>query len=202
MSDTIPLTLDAVDDETEAAPETPDGPRRGRPRVTPPEWDDLMEQSEGNLSRRSHVKRFHMMTAIGVLDIGGEFTYVTGDEATGANPRYEILAELGQLADPATIREVAAQVCKRRIKVKDAIALIRTFRNGRAAPGDADALAGEIARVVRNYKLRHPETTNDQVHEALGTAGEDYPQSWPEDDEPGDDARPFPLAPVVYADNP
>jgi hypothetical protein len=173
------------DDKSEAASETPTGARQGRPRVTPPEWDHFLMGMYGNLSRRTRVKRFYSTKALGVLDMGGEFTYVTGDEETGANPRFEILAELGQLSDPATIREAATYICKRRLKVKDAVLLIRMVRNGGAAPGDAAALAVEIARVVRNYKLRHPKTTHDQIHEALETVGENYPQPWPEDDEPG-----------------
>jgi hypothetical protein len=45
-------------------------------------------------------------------------------------------------------------------------------------------LADEIGRVVRNYKFRHPKTTNDQVRDALDLVGRDYPLPWPEADVP------------------
>lgn len=173
MPDTIPPT-DTTDDESEAAPEIPDGPSRGRPRVTPPYWDDLMRQAEKNTSRRTHIKRFHTTNALDALEGVKGVEYVTGSGDKGEGMRIEILAELGRLNDPATIRAVAAQVCEHRMKVKDAVAMIRTWRNGGAAPGDTLALANEIVRVVHSYRLRHPATTDDQVRLAFRLAGREF----------------------------
>jgi hypothetical protein len=89
--------------------------------------------------------------------------------------RSEVLAELGQIDDPAQLLEAATEICKSRMKVKDAVAILRTMRNGGAAPGDVGVLAAEIVRVIRGYKVRHPSTTEDEIRGALDIAGLDYP---------------------------
>jgi hypothetical protein len=123
---------------------------------------------------------FYFVRAIHSLKDAGDFGYITGGSKTGDRVRVAIVAELGRCGDPDMIREFAARICALRPSVKDALTLIRTWRNGGAAPGDAAALADEIARLVRDYTLRHPATTNDQVREAMEIVGKDYPLPWPD----------------------
>jgi hypothetical protein len=46
---------------------------------------------------------------------------------------------LGRLGDAERIREVATAICEHKVKVKDAVLMIRTWRIGRTSPGDPDA---------------------------------------------------------------
>ena len=158
------------DDEMEAAPEPRSGSKRGRRRVTPPEFDDFIEGTQGDKSRCTQVKRFLMGRAMTALGDDTRYAYITGPD----NVRMEILAELGRLDTDAKIREIASQICEHKIRVKDAVPMIRVWRNGGAAPGDANALSEELCRAIRNYQIRHPGTTEDQISQALHVAGIDY----------------------------
>ena len=55
---------------------------------------------------------------------------------------------------------------------KDAILMCRHWRNGKTVQGDRDALAKKIARVIREYKLRHPDMTDQQVARRYRTSAE------------------------------
>ena len=75
------------DGNSEAASEKPTKRKRGRPRVTTPEWEYL-ERSSGlvHKTRRTVVKRFHAMRASTILEEadGQEFGYLVGaDKAPG-----------------------------------------------------------------------------------------------------------------------
>jgi hypothetical protein len=172
-----PIGDDEADLE-EAAAES--RPKRGRPKVTSEFWEIASQRMGmvGRVSRRTIVNHFYRQRAFGVLHdaeesgTGSGFGYLIE-----GNLRSDILTELGRLDDPVHIREAAALICRREMKTKDAVPLIRAWRNGRSAPGDAHALAGEIARLVRNYIVRHPRMTPDQVHHALEEVGLEYPRS-------------------------
>ena len=153
------------DGNTEAAPENPPKRKRGRPRITSPGWDSMAPIFFGRKSPRTYRNNSHAQRAIEVLtnttDPG--FAYLIGETYT----RRGILAELGQLSDDDEIREAAIAICEHKLKTKDAITLLRRSRNGKSAPGDTVALAEEIGRVIRSYKLRHPDVTSEQVRSAL-----------------------------------
>ena len=83
---------------------------------------------------------------------------------------WEILTELGQFQDDDEIRETAIAICEHKLKSKEAVTLLRRWRNGKSASGDLTALAEEIAKVIRYYKLRYPDTTDQQVRWAYGTS--------------------------------
>ena len=143
----------------------------------------MMAQSGAKESRRTTVKKFYTVKALNVLtnspDEGKEFSFIIGPEKL----RTEILAELGQLHSPARILEAATYICQEKLRVKDAVVFVRRWRNGGASPGDSDALGSEIVRLIQNYSLRHPQTTFDQIRDALEIAGEGYPrESWADDD--------------------
>lgn len=117
----------------QAAPESPPERRRGRPRVTPAMWDVSVERLEGpNKSRRTIIKRFDTGAALRALDTEDQdFGYIIGPD----KPRWEILAEWGRLGDKDAIREAAAEICKREMKTKEALARLRRSRIGKSKPG-------------------------------------------------------------------
>lgn len=148
--------------------------RRGRPRVTPAFFDENAPMLFGFKSRRTEVKRYRGLEVMTLLneqaDGAKRFAYITGPDT-----RWEILAELGQFTSTAKILEAATTICELELKVKDAVAILRWWRTEKASPGDPVALGREIERLIRNYKLRHPATSNEQIHDALEIVGEDYP---------------------------
>ena len=94
---------------------------------------------------------------------GQDFSYLLGEKFT----RWDILTELGLLDDDEQIREAAVEICQQKLKTKDAVVIIRRWRNGKTAPCDTTALANEITQAIQNYKVRHPDTTPEQVCSAL-----------------------------------
>jgi hypothetical protein len=175
MSDTMTTDEyceDDGDDESEAAPETPPKPRRGRPRATPPEFDYFMARlGDDDKSRRTIVKRFHLSRAASVLEDEERFGYIVGSD----KPRMDILAELGRIENDETLMEIADCICSRKMKTKDAITAIRWYRLGQSASGNALMLAGEIIRAIDAYRYRHPDTTAHTVELALGFARNSIP---------------------------
>jgi hypothetical protein len=157
----VPPTAGLKSADLEAASENPPKPRRGRPRATPPEWDGMASWTLSGKTRRTVVKQWYMARAADDLDKseGQDFGYLIGPSRL----RSEILAELGQLDDDDRILEAAACVCEHEVKAKDAVAMIRAWRNGKTSPGDSDALANEIITLIRGYQVRHPGTASEQV---------------------------------------
>ena len=129
-------------------------------------------------TRRTVVKQWYMARAANVLEKfeGNDFGYLIGP----SNLRSEILAELGQLDDDDRILEAAACVCENKVKAKDAVAMIRAWRNGKTSPGDSDVLANEITTLIRSYPVRHPGVTYEQDRNAsAGRTGGTGPASAP-----------------------
>jgi hypothetical protein len=168
--------------DLEAASENPPGRKRGRPRATPRAWDGFTSGYLGDKSRRTVIKRYYAMLAGTVLEAteGQDFGYLCGE----GKVRNEILAELGQLEDPDRILEAATVICEQKVKVKDAVAMVRTWRTGKATPGDTAGLVAEIARAIQSYSVRHAGTTPKQVRTALKLIGIEFAE---EEDELADD---------------
>jgi hypothetical protein len=145
--------------KSEAASENPPKPRRGRPRVIDSSFDAAIKVFfDPSTSRRTIIKYLRMGRAARVLNDGPEFEYLIGNEETGEEPWFEIMAELGQIEDDETLRELASEICRLKLKTKDAVPALRRVRLGGAARGNPDALAGEIAEVIRNYRIRYDMT--------------------------------------------
>jgi hypothetical protein len=84
--------------------------------------------------------------------------------------RREIMAQLGRIEDPEEIHFLATKLCREKPRTKDAIAFLRRYRNASSGAGDVKALVEQISRLIRDYMVRHPATTQEQVHEALRRA--------------------------------
>jgi hypothetical protein len=163
---------DPVEDgNTEAAAENPSKRGRGRPKATPPEWDAIASAAYSRLHPRTHRKRFHAFRAIEALGktAAQDFPYLLGKRE-----RWDILTELGLLDDNEQIREAAVEICEQKLNTKDAVVIIRRWRNGKRAPCDTKVLANEIAKAIRTYKVRHPDTSSEQVCSALWTVEQQF----------------------------
>jgi hypothetical protein len=160
------------DSNSEAASEKSIKRKRGRPRVTQPYWDALESTVLSHKTRQTVVKRFLATEVDCVLTQakGQDFGYLLDRKKA----HIEIRASLGQFRDEATMLKAAAVICERKMTAKDAVLMCRQWRNGKAASGDTDVLAKRIARVIRDYKLRHPDMTDQQVRSALCHVGEDF----------------------------
>ncbi len=146
--------------------------KRGRPRSTPPEWDQLASGMLCDKSRKTVVKHWAALPALSALMESGQpdFSRVHGKNGT----HWELLAELGRLGDADRIRTAAMAICDSQMNVREAVHWVRRLRNCKASPSDPGALAKEIARAIRDYKLRHPDTSPEQILTALGNVGLDY----------------------------
>lgn len=82
--------------------------------------------------------------------------------------RQGILVELGRLLHPENIKAFAARICELKPKTKDAIAMLRKARTGKAPAGNPDELAIYLARALDRYVAAHPSTTSAQILGALG----------------------------------
>lgn len=160
----------------EAAAENLPKRKRGRPRSTPPEWDKLIRQigDDDDYTRRTNVKRFQASMARNVLERDEQerdFTYLTDPEKT----RWEVLAELSRFR-PADILKLADLICRERMKVKAAVAMLRGLRSDGPKAGSIYHLANEIIRKINDYRSRYPAMSHDQVMDALqvvtGTVGQ------------------------------
>src|SRR5690606_14164405 len=94
-----------------------------------------------------------------------DFTYLTDPEKT----RWEVLAELSRFR-PADILELADLICRERMKVKAAVAMLRGLRSDGSKAGNIYHLANEIIRKINDYRSRYPATSHDQVMDALQVA--------------------------------
>jgi hypothetical protein len=81
--------------------------------------------------------------------------------------RPTLLQELGRIEDAERLKAVARQLCECKPKTRAAMAMIRQYRLGRAAPAKAMALLLELTQTLENYRVRHPDLTGLQILEAL-----------------------------------
>jgi hypothetical protein len=158
-------------------------PKRGRPRLLPPELADVYANGRKDIHPRSIQNRHYELRAF-------ELLFMAGNEADRetAQERYRwlcnvdeqhsrhkamrsaVLAELGRFDDPAAIRAYAAQLCALKPKAREAVLMLRQRRTGGTRPGSANQLTGEIIEAVTRYRQRHPDSTYELVRDALDNA--------------------------------
>lgn len=84
--------------------------------------------------------------------------------------RWSVMTELGRLREQRgdeTFWEAVEWTLENRPKVKDAVAILRSYRTGKSLPSGEVGLHREIMRLVTTYLSRHPGTSWRQVEEAL-----------------------------------
>jgi hypothetical protein len=150
----------------EAASENKRG--RGRPRIWHPKIMDMLREVEPSLSDRQRQNHLCMATAIEVLQGWKREGILDVDPLLDdKNRNVSVLVELGRIQDPATFFLAVDWYLRERPKVKDAVAEIRRMRTGKVASGSAFGLHKELVRTVNDYLKRRPDTSMEQVVNAL-----------------------------------
>lgn len=154
--------------------------RRGRPRVLGKEYEEYM-RGLGHFrcsSRRGNVNESYFFEAIGTLwnhhPMGMEaaleaYAWLGNPTTSDQKGRLKktLLAELGRIKDPETIRAVALVICKLKPLATAGVQLIRRARLRRAPAADAYGLGHHLARCVDDYRAAHPEASYAMAAEAL-----------------------------------
>jgi hypothetical protein len=131
-----------------------------------------------HVTARTKQAKFYQMRAIQVLGVtldsrtpkAYRWIWPAPEPGTEDNrPRWTILAELGRIDDDKTLRSVAAQVCKAKMKTAEALRALRRMRTGKRKPGDTLELANVIVDVINDYTSRRPGLSPDDIRKALRT---------------------------------
>lgn len=80
--------------------------------------------------------------------------------------RVTILAELGRLGDSDLIRQLALKICEARMTTRTAVRALRKIR-GVKLPATGHGAANAIITALNNYLRTHPDTTDDQLIDAV-----------------------------------
>jgi hypothetical protein len=153
--------------------------KRGRPRLTLPEWDAAMRgigYVQSTDTRRTITNKYHRLRAIRVLSAGSDprFSWLVSPDADisagRGKMRHTILAKLGRIADDELLLAVAEKLCSIEPGTRDAVARIRRVRHAGGKQADALDLANEIIATINDYSARYPGTTAKQIEDAIRTA--------------------------------
>lgn len=85
-----------------------------------------------------------------------------------------ILQELGRLGDPVSIRNVAREICKKKLYTMEAVTYIRRFRVGDIPSGSNIDLAKAIGKFIDEYNLKHSGVNNEMIRESLNTVLKEF----------------------------
>jgi hypothetical protein len=152
--------------------------RRGRP---PRHGPEVMTMMRGLFPEartvRSIQNKWFLVQAQRVLRHEPELTWLLDlDPSThaiqkGGAYRMTILQELRRIEDEGVMKAVARRLCELKPSTREAVAMIRRFRLGRSAPASVNQLVDALAQTIDDYRMRHPQITDAQIHEALQMVG-------------------------------
>ena len=155
---------------------------RGRPSKFPDVDLELIVRGFGSKAktRRQHLNVFYMSIAIralakettdGRMVVHSKFRWLHDESRREQTSRWykaTILSELGRIGNRKEIRKIAAGICEKQFKTKNAVAMIRTIRKRRKSETpDVQQLTKEIDATIRHFRARYPETTSEIIIEAL-----------------------------------
>ncbi|MBU0611014.1 MAG: hypothetical protein KKI08_24245, partial [Armatimonadetes bacterium] len=125
-------------------------PRRGRPPVLPPEWEEEIALTAPHVqTSRGRQNVYYRTLAVEVLANDPRCAWL------GGSTKNTILAELGRFEDSAAMRKAAREVCRMRPKVSDAVVMLRRWRTGTSPPVDSRVLAAQLENVTTTYLQAH-----------------------------------------------
>jgi hypothetical protein len=132
-------------------------------------------------TRRGRMNKAYEVRALGVLKGDPRFEWlVSTPEAINSGHgklKVTILVELGRIEDDEDLKAIAEKVCKQKPKAKEAEAMVRRWRTGKAPKGDAVGLTRALITCINGYLDRHPDTTWQMVRGALGNTLDAVEQS-------------------------
>ncbi len=145
---------------------------RGRPKLFS---DRLLSQiGQGRAqSRRQQQNRVYAELAHYILNEAYESGETQWEWLLAEPRKVGILSELGRIRrqrGEEGFWQIANWVADEKPKTKEAVLMLRHLRTGKRTPGSARELHHDILETIRNYRLRHPGTTQNQIETALKTA--------------------------------
>lgn len=156
--------------------------RGGRPKLIGEGLRATIDFAVGNpnASERTRQNKLYQMRAMLALKLTTdestppEYLWIWGlphvPRPGDHRVKWTILAELGRIEDDDELREVAAEVCRRKMKTREAVVRIRQYRNGGAKAGDSLELANVVIGAINDYMNRRPGLTPGDIRDALRTA--------------------------------
>lgn len=145
---------------------------RGRPRTILDDDLTIARYVAEPKTTLRHLHNVHYRTrAIRFLAEDPSFSWVCDGPAMQAGKAHAwkptILSELGRIANLDDMRAVAKELCQKRPKTKDAVAMIRRFRTGVNSQGDVLKLAETLERTINDYLQHHPAMSWKDIRAAL-----------------------------------
>jgi hypothetical protein len=155
--------------------------RRGRPRLMEADWEEYMRETTGQyVSHRTIQNADYETRAVMVLKLSmtnaPDYPYrwladPTKQHICGRSQRQgyrkTVLAELGRIKNEEDLRDVALEVCRLKPKTQDAIRMIRRSRLGQSPKANPISVEDAIWRAIEDYKSIHPETTENDICNAV-----------------------------------
>ncbi len=145
--------------------------KRGRPERFHPRLLEIFRQGSDGYTRRAHQDAGYHVVAVKALGGGDDPAYAWLIDPKTGKVRRSILAELGRLEDPDTIRDIAGQICELRLKAADAIMAIRAARLGKKAAADEDDLYERLLAFLDRYQYHHEGCSWQMIAATLDRAG-------------------------------
>lgn len=138
----------------------------GNIRWQPEDWQKFSGlRGQTRVSMQSYALTAH---AMGILSDAERWAWLLKPA-----PRTTTLAELGRIQNLEIMRLAADELCERKLCSKAEVAFLRNIR-GRHHPAKQTTLPDAIRRAIKAHCIRHPETANDQIAQALRTLAADF----------------------------
>jgi hypothetical protein len=148
--------------------------KRGRPKAWSEAAMAVSRFCVPDVKTTRHLQNVaYRQLAMGYLANDPAFAWLCDSERMTAGDaawRPGILAELGRFLEEETIKAYAARICELKPKTKDAIAMLRRARTGKASAPDTLDLTNKIIGLINQYAADRPGMTKDQILDAIATA--------------------------------
>jgi hypothetical protein len=144
-------------------------PKRGRPYLFFTDANDKRECKKHYpdvRTDRTLVNRLYSDRALSVLGDGHKPEFLWLADAKTDRFKHTILTELGRVDEDEEIRDLAMELCERKLKTAAAIALIRT-RRGVLKPATQQGITDSLRVSINRWRAANPSATWAQVQEAL-----------------------------------
>lgn len=167
--------------------------KRGRPKAFSAENEaiyDAIGLFTEVKSQRSRTNMMYQQRAIAALmNDGGnakygwlfDFDCMNKSPSETNRTQKTLMCELGRIADPAGICEMAEALCSAKPSVKQGVEAIRRYRCAKRS-GSKKTLADELISTINDYLALYPDTEWQSVLDALNEATESVVYSALDDD--------------------
>ncbi len=151
--------------------------KRGRPRLMQPEFENSIRMDMPYSDIRTIQNNDYEARAGMILGISPDnppdypfswlcdFGKIEFGKSQRRAYRKTILSELGRIEQVKNLIEAATEICRLKPKTQDAVKMIRGWRLRR--PVVSETLESTLRIAIKNYRKKHPEIANNDIHESL-----------------------------------